>query len=129
MHKIGTLQLMPKKQRLPESSILETELARAADQDRLDAVRIIETADGFIVVVDVHTRTTDTVFLATRRAPDKPRVFKDLERLNTMLREMYPDGAIVLWCEQKFTGAKNVIAKKKAVAKKKRVNKKAKARK
>jgi hypothetical protein len=120
---------MPKKQRLPDSSILETELARVADQNKIDAVRIIETADGFSVVVDVQARDADTMFLATRREPDTPRVFKDLERLNTMLRELYPDGPIELQCEQKFTAKKKVKAKIKPVVKKKRVNKQSKSRK
>lgn len=116
-----------------DSGILEGELEAAADHDGIKAMQVVETADGFYVVATVKPKTT-TRFLATRREPNEPRMFKDLERLNNLLRSLYPEGSIDLQCEEKYSpsapakripatkkrSTKKLAAKKKSAVKKKK---------
>jgi len=103
-----------------DGGILEGELETAAEQGGIKDVRVVETTDGFYVVATVETKT-ETRFLATRRKPNEPRVFKDLERLNNLLRSVYPTGSIDLQCEGKYSPkspSKKIPATKKTRAKK-----------
>ena len=121
---------MIKQPDMPDCSILENELARVAEQEKIDGFKIIETADGFYVVASIKARKPESLYLSTRREPEQPRLFRDLERLNSLLRELYPNGSIELECVQKYQAkSKKPVTKKKPASKKRRASKKAKARK
>ncbi len=104
---------------LPEKSISEAELTRLAGLDKLDKIHVVETAQGFYVLAKSQGRPSATRYLATRRITTKPRMFRDLKRLNDLLRSIYPLGTIELTCEQVYKGKQvKKVAKKKAKAKK-----------
>ena len=109
---------------LQGNSILETELARVAEQDKIERLKIVETTGGFYVLANVQQRPPESLYLATRREPDKPRMFSDFKRLNALLRTMYPDGSIELTRESEYKfGQAKKVAKKSASKKKPKARK------
>ena len=84
------------------SGILESELQLASDMGGIEALTVVETEAGFIVRATLKGKVAHR-HMTTRREPLTPRLFKDLERLNNLLRSIYPEGAIELEIEQKYS--------------------------
>lgn len=80
-----------------ENSILEADLGNAVLQRTLDKLKVMETDDGFYVVVQVRWAGDKDWYLTTRRDRHMPKVFKDLKRLNDHLREFYPTDSFELF--------------------------------
>lgn len=74
----------------PENSILEGDLEIAVLQKSVVSLKVMETPEGFYVVVQLKWAKDKDWYLTTRRERNKPKVFKDLKRLNDHLREVYP---------------------------------------
>lgn len=76
------------------TGIQEGELHDAAMQRRVRRIRVMETPDGFYVVVELRSfadgEGVAEWFLCTRRNQKRPKLFSRLERLNTRLKEMCP---------------------------------------
>lgn len=87
---------MNRKPCSPATSILEIELEPAMMQHQLRKFLVAETLEGFYVVVELEWLggSLDQLYLATRRERTKPRLFKDLNRLNDLLKRLFPKGNI-----------------------------------
>lgn len=86
----------------PENSILENDLELAVLQGTLKSLKVMETPEGFYVVVQLKWATNKDWYLTTRRERSEPRVFKDLKRLNDHLRESYPTESFELFRNQEL---------------------------
>lgn len=78
------------------TSMLEADLELAVEQRTLTKLAIAETADGFYVLAQVSWAADKDWYLTTRRDRTRPRLFKDLNRLNDLLRESYPTARVEL---------------------------------
>ncbi len=81
------MQLLPCS---TENSVLESDLGVAIIQKTLDKVKVMETEEGFYVVVQFRWAGNKDWYLTTRRERHVPKLFKDLKRLNDHLRDFYP---------------------------------------
>lgn len=71
-----------------DNSINEWDLKQAHHQGRLDRFTVMETPEGeFFVVAHVHGKTW---YVVTRRVRTVPRIWVNLHRLNSNLREQFP---------------------------------------
>jgi hypothetical protein len=80
----------------PANSILEGDLELAVQQETLKKISIAETPEGFYVIAQLKWSGTKDWYLTTRRERSKPRLFKDLKRLNELLRDSYPTEVVEL---------------------------------
>lgn len=80
----------------PSNSVLEGDLELAVQQQTLTKLSIAETSEGFYVVARLRWADDKDWYLTTRRERTRPRLFKDLSRLNDFLRESYPTEAVEL---------------------------------
>lgn len=83
-----------------ENSILEGDLELAVLQKTLEKLKIMETPEGFFVVVNLKWAKGKDWYLTTRRERNTPKLFKDLKRLNDHLREAYPTEVVELYRNQ-----------------------------
>mgnify|MGYP000055662855 CR=1 FL=1 len=86
----------------PSNSVLESDLELAVTQQTLTKLSIAETADGFFVVARLHWSSEKDWYLTTRRERNRPRLFKDLNRLNDFLRAAYPTDTVELVRNQRL---------------------------
>lgn len=73
----------------PENTIHDPDLALAARKGAIKQLTIVQTGEGFYIVVKLN-RGDESIVLTTRRERDQPRYFKHFERLITHIRESYP---------------------------------------
>lgn len=78
------------------NSLLEDDLDIAVQQQTLQKITIAETAQGFFLIVQVKWAPGKDWYLCTRRDRTRPRLFKDLNRLNEFLKDAYPTDCIKL---------------------------------
>lgn len=78
----------------PANSILEGDLELAVQQQTLKKLAVAETADGFYVIAQLKWAGAKEWYLTTRRERTKPRLFKDLKRLNEHLKVAYPTESV-----------------------------------
>ncbi len=74
-----------------ENSILEGDLEFAAKQQTINEVMIMETPEGFYVIVTFTWATGKEWYLTTRRNRTAPKLYKDLIRLNNFMKEICPN--------------------------------------
>lgn len=86
----------------PANSILETNLQLAIQQQTLDMLKVMETPDGFYIVVNLRWAGQKDWYLTTRRDRSSPKLFKDLSRLNEHLKAEYPTDSLELHRNQKM---------------------------
>nr|BBE29087.1 hypothetical protein [uncultured bacterium] len=86
----------------PDNSILETDLERAVLLKAISKIKVMETPDGFYVVVGLKASQGSEWYLTTRRERYTPKLFKDLTRLNDHLRETYPTSKVELFRDQQL---------------------------
>lgn len=86
----------------PANSILEGDLELAVQQETLKKITIAETAEGFYVIAQLKWAGNKDWYLTTRRERTKPRLFKDLNRLNELLRDSYPTEMVELIRKQEL---------------------------
>lgn len=86
----------------PELSITLNDLREAKKAGEIVQICILETSDGFYVHVEKHGEPTTLHYLSTRRDIDKPRRFRDLIRLNTLLRSISHSDVIKLKYAEKY---------------------------
>ena len=72
------------------TSILEGDLELAAQQETLDKLFAMETPEGFYVIARFIWAKEKDWYLTSRRHRTKPRVYKDLTRLNKYIKEIFP---------------------------------------
>lgn len=85
----------------PANSILEGDLELAVQQETIKKLIVAETPEGFYVVVQLKWAGTKEWYLTTRRERTRPKLFKDLKRLNDHLKETYPTDKFELLRNQK----------------------------
>ena len=78
----------------PANSILESDLELAVQQQTLTKLTVAETPEGFYVIAKIKWAGNKEWYLSTRRERNKPRLFKDLNRLNDLLKEACPMNSI-----------------------------------
>jgi uncharacterized protein with von Willebrand factor type A (vWA) domain len=78
----------------PANSILEGDLELAVQQQTLKKLVVAETPEGFYVVAQLKWAGNKEWYLTTRRERTKPRLFKDLKRLNDQLKAAYPTDSV-----------------------------------
>ena len=88
----------------PANSILEGDLEIAVQQQALDKITVAETTDGFYVIVQFKWAKNKQWYLTTRRERMKPRLFKDLIRMNRHLKEICPTQNIEILRNQQMPG-------------------------
>lgn len=86
----------------PENSILEGDLELAVLQKTLRKLKVMETPVGFYVVVLLKWAKEKEWYLTTRRDRNKPKIFKDLKRMNDHLRTAYPTDSFELFRNQEL---------------------------
>lgn len=86
----------------PDNSILETDLETAVLLKAISKIKVMETPDGFYVVVGLKASQGSEWYLTTRRERYTPKLFKDLTRLNDHLRETYPTSKVELFRDQQL---------------------------
>lgn len=74
----------------PANSVLEGDLELAVQQQTLKKIQVAETPEGYYVIAQLKWAGNKDWYLTTRRKRTEPRLFKDLRRLNDLLREAYP---------------------------------------
>jgi hypothetical protein len=79
---------------------LENDLELSVQQQTLEKLKIMETPEGFYVIAQVKWAEGKEWYLTTRRDRTKPRLYKDLKRLNDHLREAYPTDSFELFRNQ-----------------------------
>lgn len=84
----------------PANSILESDLELSVQQQTLEKLKVMETPEGFYVIAQVKWAEGKEWYLTTRRDRTKPRLYKDLKRLNDHLREAYPTDSFELFRNQ-----------------------------
>lgn len=87
------------------NSLLEEDLDRAVQQQTLTKITLAETDEGFYVVVRLKWAEDKDWYLCTRRDRTRPRLFKDLNRLNEHLKAAYPTQSIELLRNQEMPEA------------------------
>jgi len=80
----------------PANSILEGDLDLAVLQQTLIKLIVAETPEGFYVIAKLKWAGNKEWYLTTRRERTKPKLFKDLKRLNDHLKEAYPTDSFEL---------------------------------
>jgi hypothetical protein len=80
----------------PANSILEGDLDLAVQQQTLKKLKVMETPEGFFVIAQLKWAGNKEWYLTTRRERTKPKLFKDLKRLNDHLKEAYPTDSFEL---------------------------------
>lgn len=78
----------------PANSLLESDLELAVLQQTLETLVIAETPDGFYVMAQLKWACNKEWYLTTRRERMQPRLFKDLNRLNDLLKTAYPTASV-----------------------------------
>lgn len=78
----------------PGNSLLEGDLELAIKQESLKKLTVAETVHGFYVIAQLKWAGNKEWYLTTRRDRTKPRLFKDLKRLNDHLKVAYPTDSI-----------------------------------
>ena len=73
----------------PDNTLIETELHLYARKGVIQDIHILETTEGFVVIVHLTWRPED-LYLVTRRDRTQPRDFKDVRRLLELLRTHVP---------------------------------------
>lgn len=73
----------------PANSVLEGDLELAVQQQTLKKIQVAETPEGFFVIAQLKWAGNKEWYLTTRRERTKPRLFKDLRRLNDLLKVAY----------------------------------------
>ena len=73
----------------PDNTLIEAELHLYARKNAIKDIRILETAEGFVLMVHLTWRPED-LYLVTRRDRTQPRDFKDIHRLLELLRTYVP---------------------------------------
>ena len=86
----------------PENSILENDLELAVLQQTLKQLTIAETLEGFYVIAKLQWTGNKDWYLTTRRERERPRLFKDLRRLNEHLKTAYPTDRVEILRNQKM---------------------------
>lgn len=86
----------------PEFPITLNEFREAQKLKRILQICIVETTCGFYVHVETKGKPSVLRYLSTRRDTDKPRKFRDLVRLNTLLRSICPKEVIKLKCVEGY---------------------------
>ncbi len=89
----------------PANSILEGDLELAVHQETLKKLSIAETPDGFYVIAQLRWAGNKDWYLTTRRERTQPRLFKDLKRLNDLLRTAYPTDSVEIFRNQEMPEA------------------------
>ena len=84
------------------NSILEGDLELATQQQTLKKLAVAETPEGFYVIAQFKWAGNKEWYLTTRRKRTKPRLFKDLKRLNNHLRMAYPTDSVEILRNQKL---------------------------
>lgn len=87
------------------TSMLGSDLELAVHQQTLTKLVIAETAVGFYVLARVIWAPDTDWYLTTRRDRTRPRLFRDLSRLNDLLRESYPTARVELLRHQTLPAA------------------------
>lgn len=83
------------------NSLLEPQLSEAVKQGMLGALQVMESEDGYFVVIKLLLDINKTWYLTTRRERDNPRLFKDLNRLFQYLKETLPNlEKLEIYCNQ-----------------------------
>ncbi|MCL1635947.1 hypothetical protein M2650_15090 [Luteimonas sp. SX5] len=72
-----------------DNTITEVDLARQAKLGAVTEMSIVQTPQGYQVVVGLKWHP-ERVVMRTRRSTTEPRLFKSLERLVAHIRERYP---------------------------------------
>lgn len=85
----------------PANSILEGDLELATQQQTLKKLAVAETPDGFYIIAQFKWAGNKEWYLTTRRKRNKPKLFKDLKRLNNHLRVAYPTDRVEILRDQK----------------------------
>lgn len=80
----------------PANSVLEGDLELAVQQGTLKKLVIAEIPEGYYVIAQLRWSSNKDWYLTTRRERYQPRVFKDLKRLNDLLRESIPTESVEL---------------------------------
>lgn len=78
----------------PSNSLLEGDLELAIRQETLKKLTVAETESGFYVIAQLKWADSKEWYLTTRRERTKPRLFKDLKRLNDHLKTAYPTNSV-----------------------------------
>ena len=74
----------------PEQGMVKSELRRAVKHQTLGLLKVMETSEGFYVLVQLNWAKETDWLLTTRREPCSPHVFKRVNRLNAHVRNMSP---------------------------------------
>lgn len=85
-----------------DNSILGNELEQAVRHQTVKKIVVAETPNGFFVVSRFTWAENKDWYLTTRRERRKPRLFKDLQRLNEYLKEYYPTDSIEILRNQEI---------------------------
>lgn len=80
----------------PTNSIIEKELQIAAEQNTIKTITVMEVGENFYLVIEFLWAEGRQWYLSTRRDRNKPKVFKDLSRLNNHLKTEYPTESFTL---------------------------------
>lgn len=86
----------------PANSVLEGDLELAVQQGTLKKLVIAEIDSGYYVTAQLKWSGSKEWYLTTRRERFQPRVFKDLRRLNDLLRESIPTDSVEILRYQKL---------------------------
>ncbi|RBH74636.1 hypothetical protein [Xanthomonas oryzae] len=118
------------------NSILESDLELAAQYNLVNHIKVFETPGGFYVTAKFANKKNDFLkkikpmgvpeayyvlaqllgepgkewYLTTRRKRDRPRMFKDLKRLNDLLLEKDPSDGFTLLRNQGLPGEDRPMA-------------------
>ena len=84
----------------PANSILESDLDLAMQQETLIKLMVAETPEGFYVLAQFKWSGSKKWYLTTRRERTRPRIFKDFNRLNDLLKTAYPTDSIEIFRNQ-----------------------------
>lgn len=84
----------------PANSLLESDLEVAVSQQTLNTLVIAETPQGFYVMAQLKWAGNKQWYLTTRRERMQPRLFKDLNRLNELLKTAYPTDSVEILRKQ-----------------------------
>lgn len=87
----------------PDTSITETELRRAVQEKKVKRLALIEVKTGFFLIAFVvRIGGVQGLYVTTRRERYEPRVWRNLERMNTWLKELAADLNVVIVRKQKL---------------------------
>ena len=85
-----------------ENSILETHLASAGRQKLIADLKIMELPEGgkYYLIVVFKWEKAKKWYVTTNRLRDTPRIFKSFDKLNRLLRKIYPDAPLIIFRNQ-----------------------------